>query len=157
MLFRSKDLHERTITHKLANYYEKLFRGWDVDCEYNKSIDAGKIILDERGKRCSILPDIIVHRRGDNRSNLVAIELKKTTNDDKDGRKKDIDKLSELVKEPYNYKYAYFIDIPTDRDFAGISTEFSVVPYSEPNKPLDGIYIVKDSLSLVLYFACYML
>ena len=27
-----KDLHERTITHKLANYYEKLFRGWDVDC-----------------------------------------------------------------------------------------------------------------------------
>lgn len=141
-----KDLHERTITHKLANYYEKLFRDWDVDCEYNKNVDVAKAIHNEHHGCHNIFPDIIIHRRGNNDSNLAVIELKKTTNDNEDGRKNDISKLSELVKGPYNYKYAYSIDIPTGDNFAGASTEFSVDPYSEPDKSLDDVYTVKEKV-----------
>ncbi|MBI4224975.1 MAG: hypothetical protein HY617_01455 [Candidatus Sungbacteria bacterium] len=36
------DLSERSITHKLAEYYQVLFRRWDVDCEYNKNLGHAK-------------------------------------------------------------------------------------------------------------------
>lgn len=43
------NLNERTITHKLAEYYQILFRNWDVDCEYNKNLNGPKkIIIDSK-------------------------------------------------------------------------------------------------------------
>lgn len=38
------NLSERSITHKLAEYYQKIFFEWNVDCEYNKNLDEAKII-----------------------------------------------------------------------------------------------------------------
>ena len=37
-----KNLNERTITHKLANYFEKYFSNYDVDCEYNRMEDESE-------------------------------------------------------------------------------------------------------------------
>jgi hypothetical protein len=46
-----KDLSERSITHKLAEYLQPLFLNYNVDCEYNGNVERG-----EGGrKRISIL------------------------------------------------------------------------------------------------------
>lgn len=47
---------------------------WHVDCEYNKYGDGPK--LAEKPKRSKRL-DIIVHRRGSEGPNLLAVEIKK--------------------------------------------------------------------------------
>jgi len=36
------DVNERTISHRLANYLEPHFSGWNVDCEYNRHRDKPK-------------------------------------------------------------------------------------------------------------------
>ena len=135
----SKDLQERAIAHKLANYYEGLFKDWDVDCEYNRNLDSVKTV-DNKDDKDRILPDIVIHKRGNHDNNLAVIEIKKTTNCRGTGRESDFNKLSKLVEEPYNYKYAYFIDIPTGDDFTGVSTEFSIAPHGRFS---DKVYIVK--------------
>lgn len=33
---------ERSITHKLGEYYQRLFYEWNVDCEYNKNLNNPK-------------------------------------------------------------------------------------------------------------------
>jgi len=30
------DVNERSITHRLAVHLQDAFKGWDVDCEYNR-------------------------------------------------------------------------------------------------------------------------
>jgi hypothetical protein len=35
-----KDVNERSITHKLAEYMQQEFKDWDVDCEYNRMING---------------------------------------------------------------------------------------------------------------------
>jgi hypothetical protein len=176
------DLNERTICHKLAEYYQSIFRGWDVDCEFNKNLDEPKrinidpslflnqmanfldkkseafsvqhdtrflheakvnekdidflrqelrkkenLIYDEEfdvilfvirlnnGRKIikSISPDIIVHHRG-TMNNFIVFEIKKSTNRNKPARLYDLVKLITLVQSAeYNYKYGYFVDIPT--------------------------------------------
>jgi len=31
------DVNERSITHRLALHLQDAFKGWDVDCEYNRN------------------------------------------------------------------------------------------------------------------------
>ena len=100
--------HERSITHKLAEYLQELFPDYDVDCEYNVDIDnandrkvwlsdAARIKLEELLKKMkdelipenfdltqeieklskNFYPDIIIHKRGTNKCNLLVIEAKK--------------------------------------------------------------------------------
>lgn len=75
------DANERSIAHKLAEYLQKQFPDWHVDCEYNrKGLETKKLegIKEcEEGRRRNIVyPDIIVHERN-TRHNLLVIELKK--------------------------------------------------------------------------------
>ena len=83
-------VNERSVTHKVAEYLQKEFTNYDVDCEYNKDGHDGKKILsgldkckkgpttnDEDGR--TVYPDIIIHKR-DSSTNLVVIEAKKSTN-----------------------------------------------------------------------------
>jgi len=85
---RSQDSHllevdasERSITHRLAVHLERLFPGWDVDCEYNrdrrdhKTINLGMAGIRAARRTGKVYPDIIVHHRGS--KNLLAVELKK--------------------------------------------------------------------------------
>src|SRR5947208_15951666 len=76
-------LNERTISHRLAIHLQERFKEWDVDCEYNRHLDATKILDlprdgiswdDTEGK--TVFPDIIVHKRGPG-PNLLVIEMKK--------------------------------------------------------------------------------
>lgn len=115
----SKYVHEQAISFRIAHYLAKIFKYYDVDCEYNKNIDKYKEI--DGGK---IRPDIIVHKRGNNENNLLFIEVKKDNGlygaiDSNHARekygllKKDIKKLKYSMRV-YNYKYAVEIIVSND-------------------------------------------
>jgi len=84
------DVHERSITHKLAEHLQCEFKDYNVDCEYNKnsqSPDKQKKLGECAEKikvKCPdkvvtyetlIYPDIIIHRRG-GPMNRCIIEVK---------------------------------------------------------------------------------
>jgi len=91
--------HERSVTHKLAEYLQKEFPDYHVDCEYNKHSKEVKKLL----RKCSekelekrtcgkssdrIYPDIVVHIRGNDGKNLLVIEAKiKVRNETKKTKK----------------------------------------------------------------------
>lgn len=81
---------ERALTHKLAEYLQKLFHDYNVDCEYNKvgNGDSKRVsaLMDANSdcphncnecpaNKCVIFPDIIVHIRGRD-ENILVIEAK---------------------------------------------------------------------------------
>jgi len=131
------DANERSITHKLAIYMEQTFgKNYDVDCEYNRNIgdvkriemiesklyglsnyeviNQDKIFKDELVER-SVFPDIIVHKRGSLKNNLLIIEVKKSTSSVSENY--DIEKLK-CYTDPnnnLNYKYGVFIKFHTSR------------------------------------------
>jgi hypothetical protein len=107
------DASERSITHKLAEWLQKEFRGWDVDCEYNrdgcdsKTLDLAPNDLVKEDDTCAqtVFPDIIVHHRGPD-DNLLVIEAKKSTNlrpEEWDRRK------LRAFKEQLRYRHALFV------------------------------------------------
>ena len=95
-----KDIHERTIAHKLATYLQSKFKDYHVDVEYNGNIlreDGKKRIkalkselralgrlrgeeqnIEEETIERDVYPDIIIHKRG-TPENLCIIEIKKST------------------------------------------------------------------------------
>jgi hypothetical protein len=111
------DVNERSLTHKLAEYIEKEFPGYDVDCEYNRNDDQLKQlhlpsdrrvrINDIRAK--TVFPDIIVHRR-DTDENILVIEVKKINSPK--GKAFDLMKLH-AFKNELGYKHAVFVQIGT--------------------------------------------
>lgn len=120
-LLLSFDVNERSITHKLAQYLEPLFRGYDVDCEYNRvGTERDKKILHrlaseiEEGEQPSltdtdaktVFPDIIVHIRGGQQAqdNLLVIEAKKAMR----SSAFDLKKLK-AYKHELGYRYAYSV------------------------------------------------
>lgn len=95
---------ERSITHKIALYLESQYPDYEVDCEYNLNakdprqrktiyfdINTHPEVMNVRqGRRIhalsgdeqielSIVPDIIIHKRGHNKNNCAIIEVKKST------------------------------------------------------------------------------
>ncbi|WP_342726761.1 hypothetical protein AAFG07_07900 [Bradyrhizobium sp. B097] len=62
--------HEQAICHRLAVYLET-FSALNVDCEYNRQRVHPKSIRDGR-----IKPDILIHKRMDNRFNIMVLEAK---------------------------------------------------------------------------------
>ena len=83
------DVSERCIAARLAMYLREYFTDYDVDVEYNRHGDDTKklhALVDsfrcprDRDEGRTVLPDVIVHRRGDDKSNLLIIEMKKSGN-----------------------------------------------------------------------------
>lgn len=138
------DLNERTICHKLAGYLEKYYYNLDVDVEYNKDIKEVKDLeknefvenlIDaykksekdnqnniekllekeiEAGSRRRVLPDIIIHKRGEFERNNIVFEIKKSNN------LQDIavDKVKlQMYKDKLHYARAYFIFLKVDSDY----------------------------------------
>ena len=93
------DIHERATAHRLAVHMEKLFLGWNIDCEYNRDKDIVKKLKDT-GNTDRIFPDIIVHKRGEP-INLLIIELKKNNAEDPCDHKK----LTLFTSQNGKYKY----------------------------------------------------
>lgn len=82
-----------------------LFKDYDLDCEYNRSFYGPKILY---GK--VTYPDLIIHKRKSNDSNLLVMEFKGWWNKSKRGIKKDKLKLFGFVNDSdYNYSYGTFI------------------------------------------------
>jgi hypothetical protein len=143
------DANERSITHMLAIYLWLEFNQceYDVDCEYNRNIAEKdeKSTFDRnrrtteykkrifRGKefekyKCTsscdtngttVFPDIIIHKRCSN-DNLIAIEVKKTTSEEK---KEVFDRKKLIEYRTYSklkYNYSLFIIIKSlDNDEFG--------------------------------------
>ena len=98
---------ERAITFNLGHYLNNIFKEihefkYSIDCEFNRDIDEVK----KMGKH-DIIPDIIIHERGSNKDNLVAIEVKTWWNNKNEERKRDEDKLFYLTDSCHQYKYKY--------------------------------------------------
>ena len=84
------DVNERCIAARLAMYLREHFDGYDVDVEYNRHGTDKKQLYDliynhncprdRDDEGHTVLPDVIVHRRGVDDSNLLIIEMKKSTN-----------------------------------------------------------------------------
>lgn len=129
------EAHEQSISHRIAVYLEPLFEGLNVDCEYNKHLDCSKKINlsdfnpdSHRGCDCNACkeivkgklpsdekpfrPDILVHHRGNDYNNRIAIEVKK-------GKECLFDqaKLKALTDNDGDYKYdlGVFVYFPDDR------------------------------------------
>ena len=112
------DVHEVTLTHRLALYLEEKIKKefntikFNFDIEYNKNYEEPKrLVPGEDGKR----PDIIIHRRGNNDYNLIIIELKKNkgiADDDSDDRK-----LKGATSGSHDFKYdlGAYINIKKDK------------------------------------------
>lgn len=95
---------------------EPSFKGWNVDCEYNRhgNEDLNPKHLEgiegclERKTTDWIIPDIIIHQRGSkDRNNLVVFEIK--CNDKLDNC--DIQKLIGLTELLGNFKYSFGIGL----------------------------------------------
>lgn len=106
---KNNHVSERSITHKLGAYFTPLFEEYDVDCEYNRFGYEGKFV--EKLKQ-DVIPDIIIHKRGEV-NNFIAVEIKTWWNKYK--RSSDIDKLTELTRGKYHYKYGFSIVINKNR------------------------------------------
>jgi hypothetical protein len=87
--------HERSIAHKLAEYLQRQFPEWHVDCEYNRHGIGIKKLGEAR-----VYPDIIVHLRN-TFFNLLVIELKCSN----ENYKGDIEKLKKFTDQNGEFKY----------------------------------------------------
>ena len=116
-------VNERSLTHRFGIYLQEVFPEYDVDCEYNRDLTVPKRFQEKRERDDkdepvprddkegrTVFPDIIVHRRGDRRSNLLVIEVEKSTS--KLDCSEDIDKI-EQYKEQLGYKHGLFVVVPT--------------------------------------------
>jgi DNA-directed RNA polymerase specialized sigma54-like protein len=125
------DVHERTITHRLALYLQCEFEDWNVDCEYNRNWDVIKQIqiikqlnvtfpqndfnMDES---VSVFPDIIIHHRKSS-ENLLVVEVKKTTS--KVSSDYDFWKLNELRCQ-LRYDHQLFLRMDVGNGRAGVES-----------------------------------
>lgn len=121
----SHDVAERAVTHRLAVYLESEFKGWNVDCEYNRDINKSKT-LDKwmqdgiQKKRVEdgslVYPDIIVHLRG-TEINLLIIEVKKSTNPDANNCH-DESKIKAFIRE-LHYQHGLYLKFYCGRSKLG--------------------------------------
>src|SRR5437016_3684984 len=78
------EVGERAVASKLACHLAPLFPDYDVDVEYNRhGLDPKDLDLPSEcrgGGTHLIVPDIIIHRRGNDDDNLLVIEVKKESN-----------------------------------------------------------------------------
>ncbi len=129
-------VHEQDISHRIAHYLENLLKnhdwfvknGYSIDVEYNRNFDDSKRVYRNcktcsNGNECYIKnshyaiddyesicrPDIIIHKRGGNEQNIIAIEIK--TNLKKSP--KDYAKLAVFScrNSEYKYELGIFINI----------------------------------------------
>jgi hypothetical protein len=115
------NVNERAITHRLGAHVQGRFRGWNVDCEYNRNHDDVKrlhlkprSVMTDDTEGQTVFPDIIVHKRYSD-TNLLVVEVKKSTNNH--GDHYDLQKLR-AFKAELGYQYAVFVKLsagPSDR------------------------------------------
>ena len=101
-------VHERSVAHKLAEYLQQEFPEYHVDCEYNR---YGKSVKEIRNIR--VYPDIIIHKRDNQKNNLLAIEIK-TKKVGKKKINKDRNKLRNFTSLSGKFKYRFGLFLKFD-------------------------------------------
>ena len=121
--------NERNIVSHFSRYFinrlenNDNFNKYDVDCEYNRDVFNEKkykeIIYDKKKHR--IIPDMIVHQRGSNSNNILAIEFKTYFNSNKNGENDKL-KLQALTDNDsfYRYRMGLHIKLGKTRDKVNI-------------------------------------
>ena len=133
-----KDIAERSITHKIAEYLQAQIPEYNVDCEYNGDIENPVTYRKQLGismetmqqlavrainenDTYGIYPDIIVHMRGFNDNNIIVIEVKKKKITTRGQNEKDFDKVKlAAFTRQYSYKLGVFLEFETTKNI-GIS------------------------------------
>lgn len=116
------DASEQAISHQLAMKLALNFPNWHVDCEYNRKMEVVKRLIyavSPTGEVCErkVVPDIIIHRRM-TADNLLAVEIKKSTNQEHSF--KDQAKLA-AFRDQLEYQNSLFLRFLTGRNEAGIA------------------------------------
>ncbi len=107
------EVGERAIAAKLACYLAPLFPDHDVDVEYNRhGLDPKTVQLPPEchgGGERLIVPDVIVHRRGNDADNLLVVEVKKETN----AEPRTCDRAKILgMKKQFGYTWGVLLEVP---------------------------------------------
>ncbi|MBR5096961.1 MAG: hypothetical protein IK094_07660 [Treponema sp.] len=102
-------ISERAIVSKFACYFSQIakekegpLKKYDIDVEYNRQGIKSKIL----GEKLVCI-DFIVHERGNNHNNLIAIEFKPYWNKKKKAIEKDKQKIKNLCDNANEYRYKY--------------------------------------------------
>lgn len=105
---------ERALCGELMKYLteeinQTRFSNYHVDVEYNRNIGEKKTIKNEKEIIIPITCDIIVHSRGKNayQDNLIAIEMKKSSSNNRVGKDKDRERLIALTKEEFDNTWSF--------------------------------------------------
>lgn len=102
------DIHanERCIVFRFGYYFQNLlsmhceYKEYNLDLEYNRDgEDPKKTPNHEKG----IYPDVILHKRGNNKDNLLVMEFKGYWNNQ--GQEEDKSKINDLMNPNGEYKY----------------------------------------------------
>ena len=106
----NKHVGERAIVFRFGIYFQQELnkipelKDLNLDCEYNrKGTNPKSITIKNR-----IMPDIILHQRGNNNHNLLVLEFKGWWNKNQEYDKKKIERLIDNAGE-YGYKEGYTI------------------------------------------------
>ena len=135
-----QDAKEESITTQLKKYLENEFEDWpwNIDHQYDKRIIKNKVVQkrtlfakdslpknkipksisqDSKIINKKIMPDIIFHDRHSDEHNLLVIEVKLSTNKNKDDRIFDFLKLEVMTSIDLSYEWGVFIDFTSGKEF----------------------------------------
>lgn len=117
-----KAVSERCMVFRIGwyiqNYMNKetKWSSFDLDAEYNRCFEHPKSMyrqtLDGIKKKIGdAVPDLLIHKRGDNDNNMVVFEFKKSGLYEKNGKDADYKKLMYFtdLKNEYKYKFGLWI------------------------------------------------
>ncbi len=112
-----KRVSERSIVFRYAHYLQSelektnKYRGYNLDCEYNRDgSDLKHIYESDHG----VFPDLIIHKRGSNKNNLLIIEFKTYWNNDITNDER---KIREFININGRFKYKYGFSVVFNRDY----------------------------------------
>ncbi len=103
-------VHERSIVFRFCHYLQYILQrnGYDnynLDMEYNKNHSNPKRTVNFLN---GVYPDVVLHQRGSNDSNLLLIEFKPWWYPN---NHRDIDKIMDFTRQSDQYKYALGISL----------------------------------------------
>lgn len=150
-----QDVHEDAITGEFAQYLKSHFGAfpYSMNHNYNRRFINNHLVrkqvefliaelppsripkntnpADERVLK-DILPDIIFHDLHSPDHNFLMLEIKKSTNKDKDDRAMDLLKLKVSTSRYLNYDYGAFIDFKTGNEYDA-NQPFSMTIFEKGN------------------------
>jgi len=107
-----RNVHEQTLSTRLACYLSSYYEtpkwwNYNVDCEYNRNFDDCKMLKNITNTN-GVRPDIIIHKRWSNDSNLLVIEIKKDSNAEAWSWSDD-EKLKWFTSSDDVYRFTYWV------------------------------------------------